>query len=178
MPQRADREIQPSSEDRTQPRPVGPLRGLGRLQAGGRADHALITPIVTTVWAVLAGVVVLVGVVGTVLPGLPGAVLVLAGFVWLAWLDEFTHIGSGTIVLLTALTVASYAVDLAATALGARRAGASRWAVTGAFAGTLIGLFFGLPGLLLGPFVGAVAGEYLSRRTFCGGRPGPDSERG
>ena len=120
----------------------------------------------TTVWAVLAGVVVLVGVVGTVLPGLPGAVLVLAGFVWLAWLDEFTHIGRGTIVLLTALTIASYAVDLAATALGAQRAGASRWAVTGAFAGTLVGLFFGLPGLLLGPFVGAVAGEYLSRRTL------------
>ena len=46
------------------------------------------------------------------------------------------------------------------------RSGASRWAIVGAFAGTLVGLFFGLPGLLLGPFVGAVAGEYLSRGSL------------
>lgn len=120
----------------------------------------------TTVWAVIAVVLVLVGLVGTMLPGLPGAVLVLAGLVWLARLDDFARIGAGTIGLLTTLAVASYGVDIAATALGARQVGASRWAVVGAFLGTVAGLFFGLPGLLLGPLVGAVAGEYLSRGTL------------
>ena len=70
----------------------------------------------TTVWAVIAVVLVLVGLVGTMLPGLPGAVLVLAGLVWLAWLDDFARIGAGTIGLLTTLAVASYGVDIAATA--------------------------------------------------------------
>lgn len=120
----------------------------------------------TTVWTVIAVVVVLVGLVGTILPGLPGAVLVLAGLVWLAWLDDFSRIGAGTIGLLTALAVASYAVDLTASALGARQVGASRWAVVGALVGTVVGLFFGLLGLLLGPLVGAVAGEYLARGTL------------
>ena len=117
----------------------------------------------TTVWTVIAVVLVLVGLVGTVLPGLPGAVLVLVGLVWLAWLDDFARMGTGTIMLLTTLAVASYAVDITATALGARQVGASRWAVVGAVLGTLAGLFFGLPGLLLGPLAGAVTGEYLSR---------------
>jgi len=51
------------------------------------------------------------------------------------------------------------ALDLLAGALGAKRVGASRQAVWGALAGTLIGVFFGLPGVLLGPFLGAVVGE-------------------
>ena len=71
----------------------------------------------TTAWAIIAVVFVLVGLVGTMLPGLPGAVLVLAGLVRLAWLDDFVHIGTGTIVVLTALTAASYVVDMTATAL-------------------------------------------------------------
>ena len=120
----------------------------------------------TTVWPTIAIILVVLGLVGTILPGLPGAVLVLVGLVWLAWLDDFARIGHGTIVVLTTLAVASYAVDIAATALGAQRVGASRWAVAGAFFGTLVGLFFGLPGLLLGPLVGAVAGEYLSRGSL------------
>ena len=120
----------------------------------------------TTVWPTIAIILVVLGLVGTMLPGLPGAVLVLVGLVWLTWLDDFARIGHGTIVVLTTLAVASYAVDIAATALGAQRVGASRWAVAGAFFGALVGLFFGLPGLLLGPLVGAVAGEYLSRGSL------------
>jgi hypothetical protein len=56
----------------------------------------------------------------------------------------------------------SFAIDLAATALGAKRVGATKLAVVGAALGTLAGLFLGLPGLILGPFVGAVAGELMS----------------
>ena len=111
----------------------------------------------------LAVAVVVVGVVGTVLPGLPGAAFVLVGLVWLLWLDGFTHAGAGTVIVLVLLTVGCYVVEFGATALGAKRSGASGWAIAGAAAGTVLGLFLGLPGLLVGPFVGAVAGEYFSR---------------
>ena len=71
------------------------------------------------------------------------------------------------------LGLASLAVDLLASALGAQRFGASPRALVGAALGALVGLFFGLPGLLLGPFLGAVAGEYSARRDLAqAGRAG------
>jgi hypothetical protein len=60
------------------------------------------------------------------------------------------------------LTVASFAIDFAATAMGAKRVGASRLAIVGAAVGAVGGLFLGIPGLVFGPFVGAVGGEMLS----------------
>ena len=60
------------------------------------------------------------------------------------------------------MTIASFAIDFAATALGARRVGATPLAIAGAMLGTLVGVFFGIPGLVLGPFLGAVAGELVS----------------
>jgi uncharacterized protein YqgC (DUF456 family) len=65
-------------------------------------------------------------------------------------------------VVLGLLTLLSFVIDLAATALGAKRVGATKLAVVGAALGTLAGLFLGLPGLILGPFVGAVVGELMS----------------
>jgi uncharacterized protein YqgC (DUF456 family) len=115
---------------------------------------------------VLAALLVLVGIAGTVLPALPGPALVLGGLVLAAWIDGFVHVGSGWIAILAVLTALTYAVDLAATAFGAKRVGASRRAIVGAALGTLVGLFFGLPGLLLGPFVGAVIAEYSVRRKL------------
>src|SRR5690606_22779463 len=55
-------------------------------------------------------------------------------------------------------------IDFWATAVGARRVGASRKAVAGAVIGTVAGLFFGPPGIFVGPFAGALAGELLHRR--------------
>lgn len=105
-----------------------------------------------------------VGVVGAVVPGLPGAVLVLAGLALGAGIDGFARVGLGTLAVLAALTAATYLLDFLATAVGARRFGTSWWGVLGAVLGTLIGLFFGLPGLVLGPFLGAFAAELLARR--------------
>jgi len=114
----------------------------------------------------LAFVLVAVGLAGVVVPALPGTVLVFAGLSLAAWTDGFEHVGTGTVVLLGALTVLSYVVELGAAALGAKQFGASRQAVTGAALGTLVGIFFGLPGLLIGPFAGAVLGEYAHRRDL------------
>jgi uncharacterized protein YqgC (DUF456 family) len=109
-------------------------------------------------WLV-AVVMVIVGLVGVVLPALPGHLLIFAGLLLGAWADGFTRVGVPTLVAIGALGLASYVIDFIAAMLGARRFGASARAMTGAALGTLLGLFMGLPGVILGPFVGAVLGE-------------------
>jgi uncharacterized protein len=115
---------------------------------------------------ILAVLLVLGGIAGSVLPALPGVPLVFCGLLVAAWADGFQHITWIALTVLGLLTVVSFAVDIAATALGAKRVGATRLAIVGAAAGTLLGAFFGLPGLLIGPFAGAVTGELLSRREL------------
>lgn len=114
------------------------------------------------VWLVLAVALVGVGIAGSVLPALPGVPLVFAGLLLAAWAGDFQQVGWMPLVVLGLLTVASFVIDLVATAAGARRVGATRLAVVGAALGTLGGLFLGLPGLVLGPFIGAVVGELIS----------------
>ncbi len=116
-------------------------------------------------WILAIGLI-LVGIAGTVVPGLPGAVLVLAGLALGAWIDGFARVGWGTLAWLAALTAAAYALDFAATAIGARRFGTSWWGVLGALAGTLGGLFFGPVGLVVGPFLGAFLAELIARRDM------------
>jgi uncharacterized protein YqgC (DUF456 family) len=117
---------------------------------------------IEVLWLVLAVVLVCVGVAGSVLPALPGVPLVFAGLLLAAWAGDFQQVTWVPLVVLGLLTAMSFVIDLAATALGAKRVGATKLAVLGAALGTLGGLFLGLPGLVLGPFVGAVAGELLS----------------
>jgi uncharacterized protein YqgC (DUF456 family) len=115
------------------------------------------------VWMwLLAALMVVVGLAGAVLPALPGVPLVYGGLLVAAWADDFQRVGWITLSLLGVLTLASFAIDFAATALGAKRVGASRLAIFGAAIGALGGLFLGIPGLILGPFVGAVVGEMMS----------------
>jgi uncharacterized protein YqgC (DUF456 family) len=114
-----------------------------------------------------------VGILGVVLPVLPGSMLLVIGAVLIAWADGFLHVGWGTVVLSAVIGALIWVVDLAAAALGARVARASRWAVVGASVGLLVGLFLGLPGIILGPPVGAIAFEYArdpdSRRALRAG---------
>jgi uncharacterized protein YqgC (DUF456 family) len=114
----------------------------------------------------LAGLLVAGGIAGTVVPLLPGAPLVFAGLLIAAWIDDFQKVGWVTLALLALLTLLSFAVELWAARHGARRVGASGLAVAGAVVGGIAGLFFALPGLVLGPFLGAFAGEYLARRNL------------
>lgn len=111
-------------------------------------------------------VLVIVGLAGTVLPALPGALLIVAGLVLAAWADGFTRVGIWTLVVIGLIGAASYLVDFAAAALGARKFGASPRAMIGAGLGTLLGLFLGLPGIIIGPFLGAVIGELTMHRDM------------
>lgn len=117
---------------------------------------------IEVLWLVLAVVLVCVGVAGSVLPALPGVPLVFAGLLLAAWAGDFQKVTWLPLVVLGLLTTISFVIDFAATVLGAKRVGATRLAIVGAALGTLGGLFLGLPGLILGPFVGAIVGELLS----------------
>lgn len=114
------------------------------------------------------GVALLVvgGLVGAVVPALPGVPLVFAGLWLAAWIDGYARVSGLTVGILGALTVLALALDLLASVLGAKRVGASRQAIAGAALGALVGIFFGLPGIVLGPFVGAVAGELVARGSL------------
>jgi len=123
-------------------------------------------------WA-LAAVLVVIGVMGLALPALPGAPLVFLGLLVAAWAENFVFVDAPLLWLLAGLAALTYAVDFIAGALGARRFGASRWAVVGATLGAVVGLFFGLAGILLGPFAGAMAAELMvSRNLSAAGRSG------
>ena len=106
------------------------------------------------------------GVAGTVLPALPGVTLVFAGIALAAWIDDFTRIPVWLLVLLGVLTAMAWAADYVAAAMGAKRAGASRYAIIGAVIGSVAGIFSGLWGLLFMPLLGAAVGEYVAQRDL------------
>ena len=115
----------------------------------------------------LLGVALVVaGIAGTILPALPGAPLVFVGLLLVAWADGFQKVGWFTLVIVGLLAALTFPLDIMAASMGAKRVGASWLALVGAAIGTIVGFFFSLPGILLGPFIGAVAGEYLSRRDL------------
>jgi uncharacterized protein len=115
----------------------------------------------------LAGALfILVGLVGAVLPAVPGIPLIFGGIWLIAWADGYRHLGMWWLLSIAIVGSIGLAVDLLAAALGAKRVGASRQAVLGAAIGTIVGIFFGLIGLLVGPFLGALAGELASGSTM------------
>lgn len=118
---------------------------------------------ITLLWILCAALIV-AGLAGTVLPVLPGTVLVWAGIVLGAWIDDFQRVGTATLVVVTVLAALAWVLDYVAGLLGARKAGASRQALLGAAIGTVVGLFMGLVGVLFMPLVGAALGEYLARK--------------
>ncbi len=114
----------------------------------------------------LGVVSLIVGLAGVVLPAVPGSALLVLGAVLVAWAEDFTRISGWAVAACAALGLAIWAVDLVASLLGAKAFGASRWAVVGGAVGLLVGLFLGLPGIVLGPAVGALAFEYARDSNF------------
>jgi uncharacterized protein YqgC (DUF456 family) len=118
---------------------------------------------VALLWG-LAILLMVIGLIGTLLPVMPGALLVFLGMVAGAWAEHFEKVGWPTLASLAILTILVYVVDFLAGAYGARRLGATSWGVAGAVLGALAGMFFGFAGVVIGPFLGAVGGELLARR--------------
>jgi uncharacterized protein YqgC (DUF456 family) len=120
----------------------------------------------TTLLWVVAVAMIGIGVVGTVLPALPGPVFVLGGIALAAWIDGFATISGFTVGVVAVLTILAFAADYVAAMLGAKKAGASRLAIAGAAIGTVAGVFTGFVGLLFMPLVGAAIGEFIADRDM------------
>jgi uncharacterized protein YqgC (DUF456 family) len=110
----------------------------------------------------LAALLILVGLAGAILPMLPGIPMLFGG-IWLAAaVDNYQHLGKWWLLAIGLLGAVGVITDFVASTLGAKRVGASPRALWGAGAGTLLGMFFGIPGLIFGPFAGALLGELAS----------------
>ena len=116
----------------------------------------------TIALSVLAGILLLIGFVGCVVPVLPGPIIAYCGLLTLILTEKcpstLTLVTMGLVV--AAVTVADYVVP----AIGARKFDCSRWGTFGCFVGTIAGLFFVPLGILLGPFLGAFLGELIARK--------------
>ena len=121
-------------------------------------------------WVTL--VTMLVGLAGSVLPGLPGVPLIFLSALVYAILTDFEYVGTSVIVLLGLFAAMALVADFVATTYGARRFGASNWGTAGGAIGGIVGalvgaLFLGIGalfGLILGSIGGVFLGEYLKRR--------------
>ena len=116
-------------------------------------------------WWILTLLLMLAGLAGTVVPLVPGTVIILGAAV----LHHFMagpqrSVNWTTLVILTVLMLAAQALDLVSGSLGAKWFGATRWGALGGILGGIVGLFFGLPGIFLGPLAGVLLGELLGGR--------------
>nr|WP_199102552.1 DUF456 family protein [Aquitalea sp. ASV11] len=119
---------------------------------------------VEILFTLLAVLLIVLGMAGTLFPALPGLPLMLGGFLLLAWADHFAHLGSSALLIMALLTVLGLLIDFVAGLLGAKLTGASKQALWGAFIGSIVGLPLGLLGVILGPLLGAAIGELVARR--------------
>ena len=125
-------------------------------------------------WWLFAIVLMALGLIGTVIPIVPGTTIILAAaVVHRLVLGADRSLGWSALIAMLVLTLLTYAVDAAAGYLGAKRFGATKWGLIGGAAGALLGLFFGLLGLFVGPVIGAVAGELIGgKEVMKAGRAG------
>jgi uncharacterized protein len=123
---------------------------------------------------VLTLVLMVVGLMGSVLPGLPGVTLIFLSALLYATLTHFQSVGAMILIVLFVFAALAFVADFFATSYGARRFGASNWGTVGGavggIAGALIGLLFlgigSLFGLIFGTIAGVFIGEYLRRERY------------
>lgn len=110
---------------------------------------------------ILAIIFFIAGLLGTILPLLPGAILIYGGMLLYGFLTKFAALDVYFFLLQGVVLVFIFLVDYLASAAGTRRFGGSKQAAWGAVLGAVIGLFFGPLGIIIGPFLGAVGAELL-----------------
>jgi uncharacterized protein YqgC (DUF456 family) len=115
---------------------------------------------------VLAGIVMLLGLIGTLVPGIPGAPLILVAAIGHKLYFGPNSISYLVLLVLLILTILSMALDFLGSLLGAKKLGATWRGMVGAILGAIVGLFFNIPGLILGPIIGAFLFELFSGREW------------
>ena len=120
-----------------------------------------------TIWWFAAIAVMAVGLLGTVLPVVPGTTIILAAaIVHRLIVGAEKGMNWWMIAVLVLLTAITYAIDFAATYVGAKYFGATRWGVIGAVIGGIVGVFTGFVTLLVAPIIGAIAGEMIAGKKM------------
>src|SRR5215217_7354108 len=125
-------------------------------------------------WWLAAIVVMAIGLIGTVLPVLPGTTIILAAAIlhriFVGADQGMSWWGLGGLVV---LTLVSYGLEFLSSYFGAKYFGATRWGVAGAVIGGLIGIFTGFVTLLVLPIIGAILGELIAgKRLVKAGKAG------
>ena len=124
-------------------------------------------------WWLFTIVLFAVGLIGTVLPVIPGTTIILAAAIIRMMLGAEKSIGWRSIAILLLLTLATYALDFLSGYVGAKYFGATKWGMFGAVIGALVGIVFGIIGLFIGPVIGAITGEFIAgKRLIDAGRAG------
>ncbi|MEA3447125.1 MAG: DUF456 domain-containing protein [Bacteroidota bacterium] len=112
----------------------------------------------------LASILMIVGLLGCILPVIPGPPISWIGIL-LLHLTERVQFSLEFLIIWLVIAVSITIIDNIIPIYGTKRAGGSKWGVSGAVIGLIIGLFFGPLGIIIGPFLGALAGELLYFNT-------------
>ncbi|MDO4905594.1 MAG: DUF456 domain-containing protein [Lautropia sp.] len=123
------------------------------------------TTLTITLWF-LTVTLIITGIVGTIIPALPGVGLIFGGILLGAWIDDFTVISIGAVIACGVIALIAWMMEYIAGILGAKKVGASREAIIGSLIGTIAGIFSGLWGLLFMPLLGAAIGQYIVDRDL------------
>jgi len=122
---------------------------------------------ITTLIIIITVLLMLTGLVGCIIPILPGPLLVLTGALVYAWYTDFTVVSWAVIAVLSGLALLSQLLDYLASMIGAKKFGAGKWGMAGALIGAVVGLFAGgIFGIIVGPFIGAFVFEMVGGKDF------------
>ena len=113
---------------------------------------------------VIAFILMLIGIIGCIVPGLPGTPIAYAGL-WIAQATERVDFSWQFLLVWGIVTVVISALDYIVPAWGTKRYGGTKWGVWGSTIGVFVGLFAGPWGVILGPLAGAVIGELLGGKA-------------
>ena len=114
---------------------------------------------------VIAFILLLVGIIGCIVPGLPGVPIAYAGL-WVAQATERVDFSWQFLLVWGIVVIVISVLDYIVPAWGTKHYGGTKWGVWGSTIGVFVGLFFGAVGVILGPLVGAVLGELLAGKAF------------
>ncbi|MBP6561973.1 MAG: DUF456 family protein [Neisseriaceae bacterium] len=120
-----------------------------------------------TILLVSLGLILLaIGLMGTIHPAIPGLPIMFAGAWALAYQSDYLIIGAASLWTIGIITVIGMGMDFVASLIGAKATGASKKALWGAFIGGVVGIFFGIIGMVFGPLIGAATGEFIDKQSL------------